>query len=271
MEANIYTKVNAIKQLFLGVQTDARNDFSKYEYLTLNSINKILIPAEIDARLYHRITFTAETATLEIINLDNTNETIVVEKRLGTAALTACHDAQNAGAAETYARRYLLMAAFDIAADDVLDSGVHGEPGRGRPPERRPNPQQQNHPQPQGRTPPPQGQPRNQAAPRGQPGGPPRNQPPPRGPAPAAPAGRQGNGGGDPLAELKNAVWREIRALPEDEQDDWINAATGADEGELRELLTQLGNNAKARAARAGTQHMLDGNWGPYPAHNPER
>jgi hypothetical protein len=267
MEGNIYAKVNGIKQLFLGIQTDARNDFSKYEYLTLNSINKILIPAEIGAHLFHRITFTAETATLEIINLDDTNETIVVEKPMGTAALTACHDAQNKGAAETYARRYLLMAAFDIAADDALDSGLHGEPGRGRgpAPERRPNnppgSQPRNQPSPQ-RQPPPQ---RQQGA-----GNPPRNQPPPRG-QPAAPAGRQGNAPGDPLAKLKNAVWGEIRALPEDERDDWVNAATGAEEGELRELLTQLVNNARARAARAGASQNLDQSWGPYPEHNPER
>jgi hypothetical protein len=266
MEENIYTKINQIKEMFLGIIPDAKNDFSNYTYLTLAAINKILIPAERKAGLYHRITFEEGRAKLEIINIEKLHEIVSVEKRMGTASLKACHDAQNEGAAESYARRYLLMAAFDIACEDELDSGYFGDPEQpGKPPAGRP---QGNRPGPQ-KPPqkPPQNQPRNQGQrPPQAPPQPPRNQP-------------QNQEKQDPhyppeqteYEKLKKAVWAEIKNLPAEEQEDWISAARDSDADGLQTLLDNLLLNAKSRSGRSSKQNTLSEQWGPYPGHNPER
>jgi hypothetical protein len=120
------------------------------------------------------------------------------------------------------------MAAFDIAAEDDLDSGQYG------PPENRKGPQQQ-------------------------------------GRSPAGPPQGNREGPADPLGELKRSVWNEIKALPQPEQNDWVEAAATADEGELQRLLANLRENARARARQGASRQNLAEQWGPYPQHNPER
>lgn len=57
-------------------------------------------------------------AILEIVDVE-TDESIKYEFHLRNATLSGANDAQNAGATLTYAKRYLLMNAFNIAENDL--------------------------------------------------------------------------------------------------------------------------------------------------------
>jgi hypothetical protein len=152
---NIQEKVLLTKKLFLGKTKDEKGRFS---YFSQGFINDILIPSEINLKFSHNFSFEGDTAILTIVNFEkpeDKNERIIITKPIGKANLPNCHDAQNQGAAETYARRYLLLAAFDIAESDSLENEKPTEENEKtpkqnqpaqpqRPPSQKPNPQRPN-------------------------------------------------------------------------------------------------------------------------------
>ena len=83
------------------------------------------LPAIIDLQVKHKILcypdFSGGSAVLHIVNAENPEEQYSVSAPFGSASLHGCHEIQNIGAVETYHRRYLYMAAFDIVESDVLD------------------------------------------------------------------------------------------------------------------------------------------------------
>ena len=68
------------------------------------------------------VSFTADVATMTIIDVDKPEDRIVITSPMGSAALKGCHDVQNIGAVETYQRRYLWVAALEIVEHDAIDS-----------------------------------------------------------------------------------------------------------------------------------------------------
>ncbi len=64
--------------------------------------------------------FETEIATMTAYDFES-DETVVIKSPMGSAKLAGCHEVQNIGAVETYQRRYLYQAMFDINAKDVLD------------------------------------------------------------------------------------------------------------------------------------------------------
>lgn len=123
---NIYEKLieARLKIQANGIKKSGRNDYSKYDYFTLKDIIELVVPLCSELKMLPVISFTAESATLEIIDAEKPAEKIVITSPMSRAALKGCHEVQNLGAVQSYLRRYLYMAAFDI--DECEGESVDG-------------------------------------------------------------------------------------------------------------------------------------------------
>lgn len=136
---NVYQKINKIKAALLaaGINKTGENKFSNFSYFELSEIMPVIIRESEKIGLCSLVSFTAEQATLRLIDCD-TAEAVEVTSPMSTAALKGCHNVQNLGAVQTYLRRYLYQAAFDIIVCDEIDSA----PPRDDNPPRKPQPPQ---------------------------------------------------------------------------------------------------------------------------------
>jgi hypothetical protein len=110
---------------------DGKNTFANYEYFKPDDIFKNLNPL---LEKYNLITIfnlkSADTyyiAQLTIEDADS-DEKVVYEFDMSKAAVKGANEAQNSGASLTYAKRYILMNAFNLADnDDDFDSDKMSE------------------------------------------------------------------------------------------------------------------------------------------------
>lgn len=127
---NIYEKVQAIRVELnrAGLKMSGKNDYAKYDYFELSDF----LPKLNELMQSHKMTavpsFSLERATLTAINIEAPEERFTIESPFGGAELKGCHDVQNIGAVETYQRRYLYQAMFDISEKDSLNQ-TQGKPG----------------------------------------------------------------------------------------------------------------------------------------------
>lgn len=123
MTANVYTKLQSARVQLQkkNLKKSGKNTFAGYEYYELQDylpeINELF--AEIG--LFGAVTFTSELATLTIINCEKPEEQIVFTSPMAEANLKGCHPIQNAGAVQSYQRRYLWQTALEIVEHDALD------------------------------------------------------------------------------------------------------------------------------------------------------
>ena len=98
------------------------NNFSKYAYFELSDFLPTINQICLDLKLMTQTSFTHDMATLKIINTEKPEEVIEFTSPMASVQMKGCHEMQNIGAAETYQRRYLLVTAFEIVENDVLDT-----------------------------------------------------------------------------------------------------------------------------------------------------
>ncbi len=84
----------------------------------INPLNAFMLKERMTAI----VNFTPEVATLTAYDFDS-DQTFTVSSPMREAKVQGCNDMQNLGAVETYQRRYLYMAMFDIAEADLFDGG----------------------------------------------------------------------------------------------------------------------------------------------------
>lgn len=127
---NLYEKINSVKSELIkeGVKKTGENKYSHYSYFELSGFMPTIIRKSEELKLFTVVSFSAESAKLEIINAEKPEEKIEISSPMSTADLKGCHEVQNLGAVQTYLRRYLYMAAFDIVVDDEIDNGEKTEP-----------------------------------------------------------------------------------------------------------------------------------------------
>jgi hypothetical protein len=125
---SVYTKLNEARAKFhaLKLEKTGHNKFAGYNYFELGDF---LIPA---LRVFNEVglcaivSFDKEMATMRIVNTEATTDAvwdvITITSPLSEANLKGCHPVQNVGACETYARRYLWVAALEIVEHDALDA-----------------------------------------------------------------------------------------------------------------------------------------------------
>jgi hypothetical protein len=122
--ANVYQKLNEARSRLHAMELKKSGKLRNGSYFELADF---LLPALAifkDIGLCEIISFSTETARMEIINTDNPAERIAIESPMGSASLSGCHEVQNIGAVETYQRRYLWFAAMEIVEHDALDASI---------------------------------------------------------------------------------------------------------------------------------------------------
>lgn len=130
--ANIFEKIQSVRVELAKkkLSMTGQNKHVGYKYYELEDF----LPALNELMAEHKMTaipsFNGELATLTAINLEQVSERYEITSPMGTAKLSGCHEVQNIGAVETYQRRYLYQAMFDIAESDAAD-GSQGKPHSG--------------------------------------------------------------------------------------------------------------------------------------------
>lgn len=120
---NIYEKMQIAKEVILkaNLKKSGKNTFANYTYYELADLLPTIIKTCNELKLFTKVTFNDEFATLEIINIDETSETIVYTSPMKELNLKGANAVQALGGVETYQRRYLYMSAFDIIENDMFD------------------------------------------------------------------------------------------------------------------------------------------------------
>lgn len=120
---NIYEKLNAARKQFhlIKMEKSGKTSFANHSYFTLADLIKPALEVMSANGLCATVSFTADIATMMIVNIEKIDEQIVLTSPMGSALLKGCHEVQNIGAVETYQRRYLWVTALEIIEQDALD------------------------------------------------------------------------------------------------------------------------------------------------------
>ena len=122
---NVYQKLLKARAMFLGSDTkkSGKNMTLAFKYFELDDIVPIATKIFESVGLISVVNFTTDTATLTIVNTDNTEESVSFTAPMviseGNKAVTPV---QALGATITYFRRYLYMIALDICEPDGIDA-----------------------------------------------------------------------------------------------------------------------------------------------------
>lgn len=124
--SNIYSKMQKARCEFQEkpLKKSGWNSFSNFAFFELKDVQPTINALLEKYNMCSLMSFGNDLATLTIINSENPEEKMVFTSPMSTAKLKACHEVQNLGAVETYIRRYLWFAAFEIVESDGLDATV---------------------------------------------------------------------------------------------------------------------------------------------------
>lgn len=134
---NVFQKLLAARAKFLeaDVQKTGKNMHLSFKYFELDDIAPTATRIFSEVGLIPIVNFTADVATMTIVNTDNPwEETIKFEAPfnqiapiVSNAGKQATNEMQALGSSITYMRRYLYMIALDICESDSFDANV-GKP-----------------------------------------------------------------------------------------------------------------------------------------------
>lgn len=103
------------------------NKFSNYKYFELGDFLPHINEICLNVGLYTEFRYTPEIATLYVIDSDNPEDKRYWDTPVKIPTLKGCSEIQAIGGSQTFARRYLYNMAFEIAENDVIDSGTIDE------------------------------------------------------------------------------------------------------------------------------------------------
>lgn len=126
---NIHRRMLNISAKFknLKIKKSGYNKFSGFNYFELSDIQPVLIDLMLEEGVGVIYSIDEKVAEATFINLDDPKDRATFKVPMGEANLKGTQDMQNKGACITYARRYLLLLAFNIVEPDQLDA-VQGDP-----------------------------------------------------------------------------------------------------------------------------------------------
>ena len=124
MSENIYSKLSKVclELQEKNIKKSGRNKFVGYSYYELSDILPSINELMVEHKLCMIIGFTKELGTLTLINSDDPEQKIENTVPMGDVQLKGAHIAQNYGASQTYARRYLILSTFNICESDMFDA-----------------------------------------------------------------------------------------------------------------------------------------------------
>lgn len=113
-------KIQKVRLALQEEEIKATGSNRTFKYFELEDILPAINKYMAEFRMLAIPSFSQDYATMTAYDLDS-DEKIVVTSPMGSAKLAGCHEVQNIGAVETYQRRYLYLALFDINERDMLD------------------------------------------------------------------------------------------------------------------------------------------------------
>ena len=124
----VYKKLQdaRVKLSSVEMKKSGHNKFAGYNYFELGDFLPHIQKIFNETGLCSVVSFTADIATLRIIDTDDGSE-VSITSPMGSAALKGVHEVQNIGAVETYQRRYLYITAMEIVEHDALDATTSKE------------------------------------------------------------------------------------------------------------------------------------------------
>lgn len=134
---NIYQKLLKARAMFLEADVKKTGKHMKltFKYFELDDIVPTAIRVFGEVGLIPVVNFTADTATMTIIDTDTPEDNISFsapfnqgEPIVSNAGNQVTSAIQALGASITYMRRYLYMIALDICESDGIDSGANDAP-----------------------------------------------------------------------------------------------------------------------------------------------
>jgi hypothetical protein len=126
---NIYKKLQAarIKLQQTELKKSGKNKFAGYEYFELGDFLPSIQMICNEMGLCGVMTYNDVNAYLTIYDTDG-DGSVVFSSPMSSAELKGCHPVQNLGAVQTYLRRYLWTAAFELVEHDALDATTGSSP-----------------------------------------------------------------------------------------------------------------------------------------------
>lgn len=121
---NLFTKLQLVRAELskMNLKKSARNDFSKYNYFELSdflpSINEL-------CSQYHLFTYcdiNSNLARITAVDCDNPEMVFTLTMDSAEVELKGMNKIQGIGSQNTYMRRYLYMALFEISESDTIDA-----------------------------------------------------------------------------------------------------------------------------------------------------
>lgn len=121
---NLFEKIQNVRNDLqkANIKKTGKNTYAGYEHFELADFLKPLNELMSKYQMTAIPSFTSDLATLTAINCEDTTERFTITSPFSSASLKGCHEVQNIGAVETYQRRYLYQAMFDIAESDSLNA-----------------------------------------------------------------------------------------------------------------------------------------------------
>lgn len=132
-EVNVYQKLTKARAKFLdaNVQKSGKNMHLAFKYFELEDIVPIAIRIFEEVGLANVVNFTADTATMTLVNTDNPEDVVTfsapfnqLQPIISNTGKQATNEMQALGSSITYMRRYLYMIALDICEADSIDANL---------------------------------------------------------------------------------------------------------------------------------------------------
>lgn len=130
---NIYQKLLKARAMFLeaDVKKTGKNMHLSFKYFELEDIVPTATRIFEEVGIVPLVNFTADTATMTIVNTDNPEETVTfvspfnqIAPIVSNAGKQATNEMMALGSSITYMRRYLYMIALDICESDGIDANA---------------------------------------------------------------------------------------------------------------------------------------------------
>ena len=121
---NVYAKLLEARKRFLdaGVKKEGKNTYAEFKYFRLDEIIPVKQTIFKDLGLADVISFSADYASLTIIDVDNPDSVLVFTSQLAPDESMIKNPIQKVGAIQTYVRRYLYLLALDIIESDGIEA-----------------------------------------------------------------------------------------------------------------------------------------------------
>ena len=127
---NIFEKIQTVRVKLAedGLKKGKKNEYAGYTYYELGDFLPRIMQLCSEHKIFPVVSFTAETATLTVYDCEKPEAKVEITTPMSTAQLKACHPVQNLGAVQTYLRRYLYIAMFEIVESDKIEASTGKDP-----------------------------------------------------------------------------------------------------------------------------------------------